>query len=226
MQTGSQRRLAWHAALISVVIVGSPTMLLGGASDTTVVLHVSAELRAPHSAAFPDTEFEIAGREARALLATAGIPVELRDCRTAPSECEVSAPGRVVISVRLRPGRKATDATVCGEVARDYLDRPVVVVYLAPHADLATAFRFHVASRSHPGLGEIRMGQLVGLTLAHEVAHWLGTPHAASGVMKARPAVEEVIALASQRLAFDSDQGSRLQYALLQRSIAVVAANR
>ena len=226
MQSGFQPRITWHVALLSAVVACSPTLLLSGASDTTVVLHVTAELRVPHSSALRDAEFEVAGRTARSLLATAGIPVELRDCRGATPDCDVSAPGDVVISVRLRPERKRTDVTACGEVARDYLGRPVVVVYLPPHADLATAFRFHVASRSNPALGEIRTGHLVGLTLAHEVGHWLGLPHAASGVMKARPALEEVTALASQRLAFESQQGSRLRNALLQRSLAVLAANR
>jgi hypothetical protein len=226
VQSGFQPRITWHVALLSVVVACSPTLLLGGASDTTVVLHVTAEVRAAHSGALGDAEFEVAGRTARALLATAGILVELRDCRADKSDCEVTAVGDVVIDVRLRPGRKTTDVTACGEVARDYRGRPVVVVYLPPHADLAMAFRFHIASRSNPALGEIRTGHLVGLTLAHEVGHWLGLPHAASGVMKARPALEEVTALASHRLAFESQQGSGLRHALLQRSIAVLADNR
>lgn len=226
MQSKSQSRVVWHVALMAVVVACSPRLLLGDAPDTTVVLDVSSELGAPHPGALRDAEFEVAGRTARTLLATAGIAVEMRDCRVAMSGCDVSAPGGVVISVRLRPGRKATDVAACGEVARDYLGRSVVVVYLPPHADLATAFRFHIASRSNPALGEIRMGQLVGLTLAHEVGHWLGLPHAASGVMKARPSFEEVIALASQRLVFDSQQGTRLRHAVRQHSAAVVADSR
>ena len=226
MDAGTRSHIGWRVALMSVVVACSPTVVLGGASDATVVLHVSAELRAPHFDGFRDAEFDVAVRTARTLLATAGIAVELRDCRAASSECDVSAPSHVVINVRLRPSRKATDATACGEVVRDYLGRPVVVAYLPPHADLATAFRFHVASRSNPALGGIRTGDLVGLTLAHEVGHWLGLPHAISGVMKARPALEEVTALASQRLAFESQQASHLRSALLQRSIAVLADNR
>ena len=225
MRIGFHSRMAGHVALTAVAVTCLPGLLLGDSSDT-VVLHVSAELRPRHPGGLPDAEFEVAGRAARTLLATAGISVVLRDCRAATSPCEVSAPGQVGISVRLRPGRKPGDAAACGEVARDYLDRPVVVVYLPPHADLVTAFRFHVAARSNPALGEIRTGQLVGLTLAHEVGHWLGLPHAASGVMKARPALEEVTALASQRLAFELQQGFSLRYALRQRSAEVLAENR
>ena len=221
------RCITWHVALLSVVAACAPTLVSGAGPDTTVVLHVTAELRMPSFRRLcADAEFEVAGRTVRALLETAGIVVDWRDCRSARPDCEGSTRERVGVEVRLRPQAKAADGLVCGEVTRDYLGRPVIVAYLAPHVDLATAFRFHVASRSNPALGDIRIGQLVGLTLAHEVGHWLGLPHAPSGVMKARPALEEVTALASQRLAFEQQQGSRLRHALLQRSIAVVAGNR
>ena len=226
MQSGLQSRIVWHVAMMSVVVACSPTLLLGGAPDTTVVLLVTAELRVPHSGALRDAEFEVAGRTVRTLMETAGIVVDWRDCRSARLDCEGSTRERVGVEVRLRPQAKAADGLVCGEVTRDYLGRPVIVAYLAPHAHLAAAFRFHVASRSNPSLGDIRIGQLVGLTLAHEVGHWLGLTHAPSGVMKARPALDEVTALASQRLAFEPQQGSRLRQALRQRSIAVVAGNR
>jgi hypothetical protein len=205
---------------------GAPAWLHGVGSDPTLASGVTAELQMLDSGDLHATELDIARRVARALLATAGVGAEWRDCSGVAPHCDVSELGQVAVRVRLRPERKATDGVACGEVVRDYLGRPVVVVYLPPHVDVATAFRFHVASRSNPALGQIRTGHLVGLTLAHEVGHWLGLPHAASGVMKARPGLDEVTALASQRLAFESRQGSSLRHALLQRSIAVVADSR
>jgi hypothetical protein len=216
---------AWRLALVLGLGSGSVTPLPGAASDTHLP-GVIAELQILASGDLDATEFEIARQTAHALLETAGIGVEWRDCTGAAPGCDASPPERISIRVRLRPERKTADAAACGEVARDYLNRPVVVVYLPPHADLVSAFRFHVAARSNPALGHTRLGHLVGLTLAHEVGHWLGLTHAPSGVMKARPALEEVAALASQRLAFEPQQGSRLRQALRQRSIAVVAGNR
>jgi hypothetical protein len=226
VQTRVRPLLTWQTALVSIVAACAPTTVLGAVADTVVVLQVTAELRVSPTNALSDEEFDVAGRTVRALLETAGVRVEWRDCRAAGQDCEGSTRERVGARVRLRPQAKAADRLVSGEVARDYLGGPVIVAYLAPHVDLAAAFRFHVASRSNPSLGDIRIGQLVGLTLAHEVGHWLGLPHAPSGLMKARPALEEVTALASQRLAFESQQGSRLRHALLQRSIAVVADSR
>ena len=216
--------LAWKIALVSIVATCAPTAVSGADPDTVVVLNVTAELRTP-SGALPDDEFDVAGRTVRTLLETAGIVVDWRDCRSARPDCEGSTRKPLAVEVRLRPQAKAADHFVCGEVTRDYLGRPVIVAYLAPHVDLAAAFRFHVASRSNPSLGDVRIGQLVGLTLAHEVGHWLGLPHAPSGVMKARPALEEVTALVAQQLAFAGAQGSRLRTALRDRSTAIVASN-
>lgn len=165
-------------------------------------------------------------RVAQTLLTTAGIRALWRDCRRPDAQCDLSAPGRVAVLVRLRPERKHADSAACGEVVRDYRRRPVVIAYLPPHADLLSLFRFDVAARSNPALGGIRIGHLVGLTLAHEVGHWLGLSHAAAGVMKARPGVEEVSAMASQRLTFEARQGSQLRQALRQRAVEVVADNR
>lgn len=226
MQLSIQSCIARQIAVVSLATVCAPTLVSSAGPETVVVLHVTAELRVPSSDGLADDEFEVAGRTVRTLLATAGIPIEWRDCRAPRPECDESTRGRVTVGVRLRPLAKAADGLICGEVTRDYLNRPVVVAYLRPHADLVSAFRFHVAGRSNPALGQIRLGHLVGLTLAHEVGHWLGLAHAASGVMKARPALEEVTALASERLAFESQQGSRLRHALLQRSSAVLADNR
>jgi len=217
--------LAWNIAFISIVATCAPTAVSGADPDTVVVLNVTAELRAPSGNALADDEFDVAGRTVRALLETAGIVVDWRDCRSARPDCEGSTRKRLGVEVRLRPQAKSAERFVCGEVTRDYLGRPVIVAYLAPHVDLVAAFRFHVASRSNPSLGDVRVGQLVGLTLAHEVGHWLGLPHAPSGVMKARPALEEVTDLVAQRLAFAGAQGSSLRTALRTRSAAIVASN-
>ena len=208
-------------ALVCGVCASSPPAAAAQA-DNTVSLSVSNELRARGSS-LDDDEFELAGRTATRLLASAGISAEWRDCRTPGQSCGAVPATRVSVVVRLRPLARAVDPKVCGEVAHDYRGAPVLVVYLAPHAELVGAFRFHVASRANPALSQIRMGHLVGLTIAHEAGHWLGLSHARSGVMTARPGLDEVEALAARRLAFDAAQGAKLRVALRAQATLVAA---
>ena len=196
--------LAWNIAFISIVATCAPTAVSGADPDTVVVLNVTAELRAPSGNALADDEFDVAGRTVRALLETAGIVVDWRDCRRRDLIVK-DPPGSVSASeVRLRPASRPNVSSVAKSRVTTLEDPSWRLSRTT--CGPGTAFRFHVASRSNPALGDVRVGQLVGLTLAHEVGHWLGLPHAPSGVMKARPALEEVTDLVAQRLAFAGAQ--------------------
>jgi hypothetical protein len=55
------------------------------------------------------------------------------------------------------------------------------------------------------------------MTIAHEVGHALGLPHAATGMMKGRLSVREVVALRAARLRFTPAQASAMRRGLRLR---------
>jgi hypothetical protein len=143
------------------------------------------------------------------LLESARIAPEWQDDgATRPGE----GPGVVWVEVRLLPRLKTTQPDVSGEVAHDVRTHaPTVLVYMPRIAFLARAMRTSSAGRSHPGLATVEIGHLVGLTIAHEVGHILGLPHAPSGVMKARPGIDEVVKLRASQLVFRPQDAARMR---------------
>jgi hypothetical protein len=118
----------------------------------------------------------------------------------------------LAVDVLLLPHRKATQADVSGEVAHDVRTRaPMVLVYMPRIADLVRAIRVSPAGRSNPALATTDLGHLGGLTIAHEVGHILGLPHAPSGVMKARPGIDEVLKLRASQLRFLPADAARMR---------------
>jgi hypothetical protein len=77
--------------------------------------------------------------------------------------------------------------------------------------------RSGVAGRSTPALATLEVGHLIGLTVAHEVGHALGLSHARSGVMKARPSIDDVVALRGARLTFRLSEATRMRAAITGR---------
>jgi hypothetical protein len=61
--------------------------------------------------------------------------------------------------------------------------------------------------------------------MAHEVGHALGLRHAASGVMKARFAIDDLVALRVSRLTFAPGEGARMRQAI-SAPIDVIASAR
>ncbi len=60
---------------------------------------------------------------------------------------------------------------------------------------------------------------MVGLTIAHEVGHSLGLVHVSSGVMKAQPSLDEIVALRTSTLAFGHKEGTIMRLALARSEV-------
>jgi hypothetical protein len=146
-----------------------------------------------------------------ALLAAAGVRIEWRDCPPADPSCGGPAPSGAIV-VRLLPSR--VTGHVYGKTAH-HLDRDATVLLFVPRTfELAQTVRLSPAGRSHPALATLEQGDVLGLTMAHEVGHALGLRHAPSGVMKARFAIDDLVALRVSRLTFTPAEGASMRQAI------------
>jgi hypothetical protein len=184
-----------------------PTADTGGANGDIIRLHVSVSPR------IDAATVKLAEAIATELLKSARIHSEWQDDdATGPG----GGRGVVRIDVQLLPHRKATQPDVSGEVAHDArTGAPTVLVYMPRVADLVRAMRTSTVVRSHPGLATVELGHLCGLAIAHEVGHILGLPHAPSGVMKARPGMDEVVKLRASELRFLPPDAARMRQTMV-----------
>jgi hypothetical protein len=150
------------------------------------------------------------------LLKSAGIHVAWREDILAANDSEQT---RGIVPVLMLPHRKASKREVSGEVAQNAdADTPTLIVYVAQVAELVGTVRASRTGRVNPFLLSVGVGDVVGLTIAHEVGHILGLPHAAYGIMKAEPEVGELVQLRASRLSFAPSEVAQMRRAMMARA--------
>jgi hypothetical protein len=156
-------------------------------------------------------DLEAARRQAEALLATADVGVDWRDCRQ-PGACnpdnETASTVTLILTSTMRPtcgtaqlGAEGTQATL------------VVSVECVTQA--ALDLRRRQAARSHPLLSTLESRHLLGVVIAHEIGHALGLRHAATGLMRGRFEIGEVLSLRQGMLAFSTGEASAMRTSAL-----------
>jgi hypothetical protein len=184
-------------AFLTAGLAVSPDRLVAGFAHPQATL----ELRVITYASLDARDVDVARLTATALLATAGLQIAWREC--SGDACAVASDGPPSLLVCLLPLVKRSDPAAAGEVVRDPATHaPTVLVYVTRIGAVIRSIRRSAAGRSSPELSSLAMGQVVGLTIAHEVGHSLGLGHSASGPMRAQAAPEDFIALQRSMLRF------------------------
>jgi hypothetical protein len=144
------------------------------------------------------------------LMAPTGLATIWLDCDQQPERCRGRA--GTIVQVFLKRHTKPGRPLVCGEVARDVdMDLPSVIIYVG----CARAVTNELGGRARdPRLLSLRLGDVVALTLAHELGHLWGLRHTGTGLMKARHDATDLMALRSSRLALAPDEAQRLARAI------------
>ncbi len=194
---------------ISRTLVAAALLVAPRGSESAAVPEIPIDLRVFVHAAIEPAMLDLARRSATELLGFAGLQVEWDQCRVRYAECRAQDAARA-ITVRVVQ-RSLTDSHVCGGTRGDAVDGDVILVFLACHDELARTLGRTAAAT-------LQVGDLLGLTVAHEVGHVLGLAHGAVGVMQARFDMNAFLDLCTSRLAFMPHEQLQMRQAMLVRA--------
>jgi hypothetical protein len=189
------------------------------AAETVPVIHVFVETGL---AAAP---LERVPAVAAAVLAAAGVRTRWRFC-TKETPCTDLNGFRPTVTVIIRAGSARIVPDPCATASREPdRARGTVVVHHGCVADALHAIQFGPVGRAMPRLLMLRLTDVIGLVVAHEIGHIAGLQHA-DGVMHARLNPNDLVAFQEGSLVFARNEAATLRTALLVTQPVVATARR